>query len=175
MSKKIIIISGKQFCGKDTLAKLIRETYPNFKRIGLGDAIKIEYGEQKGLTFEEIEQNKPMYRADLQALGNLRRTQDVDYWIKKTISLPDDIIVPDVRVQREYDYFKSANAFKIRVNASKEVRSKRGTLAAENDITETALDQITDWDLVINNNGTYEELIENSQKALTEIKEYFAL
>ena len=44
MDRKIIIVSGKQFSGKDTVAKIFLELLPDFKRIGLGDAIKIEYG-----------------------------------------------------------------------------------------------------------------------------------
>ncbi len=175
MDKKIIVISGKQYCGKDTLAKILLNKFSNFNRIGLGDGIKIEYGEQNGLSFEEIEQNKAVYRADLQALGMKRRAEDEDYWIKKVIALPQDIIVPDIRVQKEYDYFKAAKAFKIRVNASAESRSKRGTIVSENDITETALDGIADWDLVIENEGTYEELLQNSQIAIEKIKEYFNL
>ena len=58
MTKKIIILSGKQFSGKDTVAKFLLEFMPDFKRIGLGDAIKLEYGKQKGLTFEEIWKQK---------------------------------------------------------------------------------------------------------------------
>ena len=83
MADKIIILSGKQYSGKDTAAKILLQNLTGFKRIGLGDAIKIEYGEQKGLTFDEIEQNKAIYRQDLINLGNKRRSEDKDYWIKK--------------------------------------------------------------------------------------------
>ena len=44
--KNIIVISGKQYSGKDTLAKILLEKLPDFKRIGIGDAIKIEYGKR---------------------------------------------------------------------------------------------------------------------------------
>lgn len=175
MKKKIIVLSGKQFCGKDTVAKIILENFKNFTRIGLGDAIKLEYGEKIGLTLEEVEKNKATYRADLQALGNKRREEDSAYWIKKIITLPQDIIVPDIRVQQEYDYFNEAGAFKIRVEASKDARAKRGILAAENDITETALDNITEWDHIIENNGTYEELLAKTENLLEKIKLYFSL
>ena len=175
MKKKIIVLSGKQFCGKDTVAKILLQNFTNFTRIGLGDAIKLEYGEKIGLSLEEVEQNKSQYRADLQALGNKRRAEDSAYWIKKIITLPQDIIVPDIRVQQEYDYFKNAGAYKIRVEASAESRSKRGTLAAENDITETALDNITDWNYVISNEGTYEELLEKTGELIQSIKDYFNL
>ena len=110
MAEKIIILSGKQYCGKDTVAKILLQNLTDFKRIGLGDAIKLEYGEQKGLSFEEIEKNKYLYRQDLINLGNQRRSEDKDYWIKKVIHLPGNIIVPDVRVKRELEFFKEANA-----------------------------------------------------------------
>lgn len=173
MNKKIIVLSGKQFCGKDTVAKILLSEFKNFKRIGLGDAIKIEFGEKNNLTFEEVETNKSNFRAELQALGNSKRKLDSNYWIKKIIDMPDDIIVPDIRVQAEYDYFNEAGAFKIRVNASSANRSKRGTLSAENDITETALDNITDWNYIISNDGTYEDLLNNIKPLLKEIKKYF--
>ena len=158
MADKIIVFSGKQYSGKDTAAKIILEILTNFKRIGLGDAIKIEYSEKTGISFEEIEKNKHLYRQDLINLGNARRSEDKDYWIKKVIKMPGNIIVPDVRVKRELEFFKEVNAFTIRVEASRETRMKRGTLVGETDITEIDLDDITDWDAVISNDSSYENL-----------------
>ena len=172
MAEQIIILSGKQYSGKDTVAKILLENLTNFKRIGLGDAIKIEYGEQKGLSFEEIEQNKAQYRQDLINLGNKRRSEDKDYWIKKVIKMPGNIIVPDVRVKRELEFFKEANAFTIRVEASRETRSQRGQLVGETDVTEVDLDDIKDWDYVIENNSTYENLQAKSIELAKEIKSF---
>lgn len=73
MADKIIILSGKQYSGKDTVAKILLQNLTDFKRIGLGDAIKIEYSEKTGIPFEEIEKNKHIYRQDLINLGNQRR------------------------------------------------------------------------------------------------------
>ena len=170
MAKKIIIISGKQYSGKDTVAKILLENLTDFKRIGLGDAIKLEYGETHGLTFEEIEKNKAQYRQGLIDLGNKRRSEDKDYWIKKVVSLDGNIIVPDVRVKRELEIFKQAKAFTIRVEASRETRSSRGTLVGETDVTEVDLDEINDWDAVIENNDTYEKLQAESIKLAEKIK-----
>ena len=169
MADKIIILSGKQYSGKDTVAKILLQNLTNFKRIGLGDAIKIEYGEQKGLSFEEIEQNKAQYRQDLINLGNKRRSEDKDYWIKKVIKMPGNIIVPDVRVKRELEFFKEANAITIRVEASRETRAARGKLVGETDVTEVDLDNIKDWDYVIHNDSTYENLQAETIKLAKEI------
>lgn len=171
MAEKIIILSGKQFCGKDTVAKILLEDLTDFKRIGLGDAIKLEYGEKKGLTLEEIEKNKSVYRPDLIELGNYRRSQDSDYWIKKVIAQEGNIVVPDVRLQRELEFFKVANAFKIRVECDRNNRALRGTLKSEDDLTETDLDSVKEWDYVIENNSSYEDLAEESKKLTAKIKQ----
>lgn len=171
MTKKIIVLSGKQFSGKDTVAKFLLEKMATFKRIGLGDAIKIEYGKQKGLSFEEIEKNKSHYRADLIALGNWGRAQSPDFWLKKIIEQDENVIVPDLRMPYELKVFKENNAISIRVEAPRENRSLRGTLSNENDDTETLLDSITDWDYIIQNNGTLEELKEKAYKLADELNQ----
>lgn len=158
MSKRIIALSGKQFSGKDTVAKILLEKLTSFSRVGIGDAIKIEYGKQKGLTFEQIEENKAQYRADLIELGNKGRAISPLYWLEKIIALDYDVMVPDLRVPDELQILKEAGAITIRVEASKEARALRGTLVKEDDPTETSLDGRTDWDFVINNDSTYDEL-----------------
>ena len=159
MADKIIIFSGKQFSGKDTAAKIMLEEMPEYRRCAMGDIIKLTYGKEKGLTYEEIEKNKPIYRQDLINLGNWGRAQDPDYWLKKIIEQDGNIIVTDVRVPHEYEVFKNAGAIAIRVEATRENRIQRGgELVGENDITETGLDNIKDWDYVIDNNSDYEFL-----------------
>ena len=56
----------------------------------------------------------------------------------------------------EYEVFKSAGAISIRIESTREVRASRGTLVGEDDITEVGLDNITDWDYVIENNSDYD-------------------
>ena len=108
MAEKIIIFSGKQYSGKDTVAKIMLAEMKDYKRCAMGDIIKLTYGEQKGLTYEEIEKNKPLYRQDLINLGNWGRAQDPDYWLKKIIKQDGNIMVTDVRVPHEYEVFKNA-------------------------------------------------------------------
>ncbi len=170
MADKIIIFSGKQYSGKDTAAKIMLEEMKDYRRCAMGDIIKITYGKEKNLTYEEIEKNKPLYRQDLINLGNWGREQDPDYWLKKILEQEGNIIVTDVRVPHEYEVFKNAGAITIRVEATRETRSQRGTLIGENDITETGLDNIKDWDYVIDNNEDYETLKNKVKKIIQEIK-----
>ena len=170
MADNIIIFSGKQYAGKDTAAKIMLDKMPNYRRCAMGDIIKLTYGAQKGLTYDEIEKNKAKYRSDLIVLGNWGREQDPDYWLKKIIKQKGNIIVTDVRVPHEYEVFKSAGAITIRVEATRETRAKRGQLVGENDITEVGLDNEKNWDYIIDNNSTYEHLKSQVEKIIDEIK-----
>ena len=158
MADKIIIFSGKQYSGKDTAAKILLDNIPNYRRCAMGDIIKLTYGKQKGLTYEQIESDKSLYRADLIELGNWGRAQHPDYWLNKIIAQEGNIVVTDVRVPHEYEIFKAAGAITIRIEASREVRALRGELVGEDHITEVGLDNIKDWDFVVDNNSDYDNL-----------------
>lgn len=170
MADRIIIFSGKQYSGKDTAAKIMLAEMPDFRRCAMGDIIKLTYGKEKGLTYEEIEKNKPLYRQDLIDLGNWGRLQSPDYWLNKIVEQDGNIIVTDVRVPHEYEIFKKAGAISIRVEATRETRAQRGELIGETDITEVGLDHIADWDYVIDNNSDYETLKEEVLKIVKELK-----
>lgn len=171
MANRIVIFSGKQFSGKDTLAKIMLERMPTFRRFAMGDVIKDTFAKQKGLTVAEIEANKPFYRPELIKLGDWGRAQDPDFWLKKIISQDGDIFVTDVRKQHEYDVFKAAGAKSIRVESPREMRAQRGQLVNENDLTETELDNVKDWDFVVHNDAGLNELKEKAMhiiQALTQ-------
>lgn len=170
MADKIIIFSGKQYSGKDTAAKIVLDRLSKYKRCAIGDIIKITFGKQHNLTYEEIEANKPKYRAGLIELGNLGRAKDPNYWLKKILEQDGNIIVTDVRVPHEYEIFKNAGAITIRIEADRNIREARGgKLVGEDDITETGLDDITDWDFVIDNNSDYETLVQNVEKIINQL------
>ena len=165
MADNIIIFSGKQYSGKDTAAKILMNVLGDYRRCAMGDIIKIEYARQHGITYEEIENNKPLYRQGLIDLGNWGRSQSPDYWIKKIIEQQGNIVVTDVRIKHEYEVFRSAGAKSIRIEASRAVREARGgKLVGEEDVTEVDLDNIQDWDFLIDNNKDYETLVQNVLK-----------
>ena len=170
MANKIITFSGKQYSGKDTAAKILLEKMPDFRRCAMGDIIKIEYGKLNNLTYDEIEANKVKYRQGLIDLGNWGRSQSPDYWLEKIIEQEGCIVVTDVRIRHEYEVFKKAGAITIRVEAKREIREARGgQLIGEDDVTEVDLDNIQDWDFVIDNNKDYETLKEQVLKIIQKI------
>ena len=168
----IIIFSGKQYSGKDTAAKILMDAMPDFRRCAMGDIIKIEYAKEHGLSYEEIEANKAQYRQGLIDLGNWGRSQSPDYWLNKIIAQKGNIVVTDVRIMHEYEVFKSAGAISIRVEASRDIREQRGgKLIGEDDVTEVDLDNIKDWDFVIDNNSDYENLKQKVLQIVEQIKD----
>lgn len=173
MAQRIIIFSGKQYSGKDTLAAIMLEKMPEFRRFAMGDIIKLTYGAQHGLTLNEIEADKSKYRPGLIKLGNWGRSQSPDYWLEKIIEQDGNIFVTDVRMRHEYEVFKSAGAISIRIEASRETRAARGELVNENDITETELDNITDWDYIVHNDSGLDELKSIAARLVKEIKNEF--
>lgn len=171
MADNIIIFSGKQYSGKDTAAKILMSVLPEYKRCAMGDIIKIEYAKKHDITYEEIEKNKPMYRQGLIDLGNWGRRQSPDYWIEKIIEQKGNIVVTDVRIKHEYEVFKSAGAKSVRIEAERAVRESRGgKLVGEDDVTEVDLDNIRDWDFLIDNNKDYETLKQNVLKIVEQLR-----
>ncbi len=171
--KKIIVFSGKQFSGKDTIAKILLDNFHSFKRIGIADSIKLKYSEQKGISLDEIEKNKSLYRQDLISLGNWGRSQDPDYWLNSIINYDGNTIVTDVRKKHELEILRKNNAFTIRVESNLLSRQQRGTITSANDNTETELDSVSDWDYVIYNNDSYEKLLYNTNFLISAIKNKF--
>lgn len=170
MADRIIIFSGKQYSGKDTAAKILMEAMPEFRRCAMGDIIKIEYAKKHGITFEAIEADKPKYRQGLIDLGNWGRAQNPDYWLEKIVAQEGNIVVTDVRIKHEYEVFKKAGAISIRIEADRNIREARGgKLIGEDDITEVDLDNIQDWDFLIDNNTDYETLRKNVLKIVEKL------
>lgn len=154
----IIGISGKQYTGKDFLAHLLLKHLPDFQQIPIALAIKQAYAQQHGLTLAELEANKAEHRPGLIALGNWGREQNPDYWLKQVLSQPGKKIISDVRLKHEYSLLREQDAFLIRVNADHAIRAQRGNIVSETDPTECELDSVTDWDLIVTNNGSISDL-----------------
>ena len=88
----------------------------------------------------------------------------------------DKIIVPDIRVLDEVNFFKEKNAFLVRIESNIESRKTRGIIVNENDNTETNLDNYKNWDFIVYNNSDLEHLnkeadmlLEKFQKHIEEI------
>jgi phosphomevalonate kinase len=154
----IIAIAGKQRSGKDALASLILQAFPQLEARSFAAAIKQALAQELGIKVQAIEENKARYRPMLIALGQQKRKQHQDYWIHATFAPPlaagkQGCIITDLRLNRELEAVQYYQALLMRVEASPQHRSQRGALVAQNDPTETELDTFTDWHLTIRNEG----------------------
>jgi len=103
-------------------------------------------------------------RTFLQLLGTAVRNEiHPDFWVRALMHQISKrkgvILIPDVRFPNEAQAIKDKGGFLIRIE-------RLGAGAGEH-ISETALDDYEGWDLVIDNNGTLEDLY-NKVKFLIE-------
>ena len=105
-NRKIIVIAGKQYSGKDTLAELLQEQLPGFEIAPIARGLKEEFAKIKHITTHELEMNKPIYRAELITLSNKHRDKDPDCWLKRVLSKEGNLIVSDLRLKHELETFK---------------------------------------------------------------------
>lgn len=131
----IIVLIGKARSGKDTFAKIAKELYPSTVRVAFADDIKDMYCKIKGITLEELEANKALYRKDLILCGMLGREMNPDTWVirtlKKTTAYADYMhVITDCRFNNELakirTYFKGNPIYVVRVMTSDKTLIARG-------------------------------------------------
>ncbi len=174
---KIYVICGKARHGKDTTALAIKKAYKDKKVINLSYGSYIKEFAKNISDWDGRDETKP--RELLQHLGTevIRNKIDKDFFIKRlcndirvysyyfdviTISdarFPDEIITPK-------KLFDDVIAIKvIRNNFDTNLTNEE-----QKHSTETALDDFNDYDYVIENNGTIDELEEKVMEVVKEVE-----
>lgn len=169
----IIGLSGKPRSGKDTVARMFQVLLPGIRRIGFSYAIKDEFDKENGTNTRFNEKEKDKYRLGLQELGNRRRQEDPNYWVLKVINTPPPLLIKDVRFPLEANMVKEKGGFLVRIESDEAILKKRlgvyfaETIQHEN---EKKLDHYTNWDFVIKNNGSLQDLEQQVRKIVEVIK-----
>jgi phosphomevalonate kinase len=178
----IIGIAGKQFAGKDEITRYLLNQLAGFQQSPIAGAIKHVYAQQHGLTLTELEANKAHHRPGLIELGNWGRQQDINYWLHQALERYPQVnsgikglIISDVRLPHEAETIRQQGGVLIRVEANRTIRQQRGTLMSENDPTETALDDYPHWHTTITNNHGLDELHQQLDNLLPQLRHYFDL
>lgn len=171
---KLILISGKAQHGKDTTASIIKGIL-NSKRpdirvkiAHLGDLLKYMCREYAGWDGNKDKTGRTL----LQRYGtDVIRNDNPTYWvdfmadvIKWFSDCWDFFIIPDIRFKNEVNKLDGDDTIKIRV-----VRPGFDNGLSEeqrNHISETDLDDYTDWSYVISNDSTLLDLHNTVEKML---------
>lgn len=162
---KIFLISGKARHGKDTVAEYIRDYYKDKDVINNSYAYYMKDYAKRITGWDGSDDNKP--REFLQQFGtNLVRNQIDEYFFNNRMIEDlkvfdyffDVVTISDGRLPSEIDMIRDNfdNVFVVRVNRpdfdnglTEEQKKHR---------TEVALDDYKNYDYVISNDGTLEEL-----------------
>jgi cytidylate kinase len=174
---KIIMVSGKARHGKDTICDFIREYYNDrgLKTLNLQYSSYIKEYAKKISGWDGSDDTKP--RELLQQLGTevIRNKIDPLFFVKRIIGdirvysyFFDLITISDGRAKVEIDIPKKElnNVIAIRINRPNFDNGL--TEEQKNHFTEIDLDDYDNYDYVIENDGTIEEL---KKKVLDIIKE----
>lgn len=163
----VLILSGKRKSGKDHVASklLIKFGEEIAAIIRLSGPLKSEYAKSHNLDYETLlspATYKEDHRADMILFGEKKRQEDSSYWCRLATDMPwitskKIWIVSDARRITDLEYFRRfPHVITIRVVADEETRKKRGyrfEAGIDDSESECGLDQVTDWDYVLQNNS----------------------
>jgi hypothetical protein len=174
----IIGLGYKARAGKDTIADYLVKNH-RFKKIAFADALKRGCMEIFGLTHEQCYGDlkevvddfwKATPRYILQKVGTecLRNGYDPDIWIKsvqKAVTNGERWVISDVRFINEARAVSMWGGSVVRVD-----RSVAGaTGGVERHASEVELDSYNDWDVIIKNNGTFQELYDRVDQVMKNV------
>jgi phosphomevalonate kinase len=177
----IIGLSGKKLSGKDTVYELAADICDKSTRIGrvaFADPLKQEVSEITGMTCKFIEENKSDFRELLQVWGTefRRRFNGNDYWINKMGKIIeqsegylDMLFITDIRFKNEADYIKAVGGKLVRVERRQyDYDSYPGPIDTHS--TEKDMDDYSQFDYVLNNDKTIDELANSVRDMLGVLK-----
>jgi len=166
--KIVLLFSGKRKSGKDHITDLLASRLgEQAKIIRLSGPLKECYAKEKGLDFEEMLSSgsyKEQHRLAMIKWSEEIRNADYTFFCKAAIEKyeADNFpvwIVSDCRRESDLRYFSENfgdRVKRVRIVADDKVREERGwvfTPQVDDQESECGLDRVSDWDLVIQNNG----------------------
>lgn len=162
----IYLICGKAGSGKTKVANIIHQKIKKSVISNLSKYIKLFALEMT--NWDGTDENKP--RTFLQNMGDKLRAID-EYFLPKRMTEDikiyqeyyDTLIISDVRLIKEIEYFKNNPRLNTKTIYVKSPKSYRNlTLQEQQHLTETELDTYNKFDYIIENdeNNNLEEIIE---------------
>ena len=192
MSKKelnypvIIALSGKKGSGKDTVANMLEYYFKDYHhqrlhKVAFADPVReiasIIASTPQVHFIDRYWKEQPVSSSDkrspreyLRLVGqSLKSALGSDVWIRVMDTRvftfnTKNCVITDVRFRNELDYVKEKGAFLIKI--------ERDGCEGDDDVSETEMDGFKDeeFDLIIKNNGTREELSETISNFVKNLK-----
>ncbi len=158
-----ILLSGKMGVGKTTVAELIMDSLADSNRTAMRESFATGVKETaKTMGWNDVKDE--VGRKLLQDVGMKGRNNNPNLWVDQVIDrvqekqmfIPDIIVIDDWRFPNEADRLKELgfDIYKVRIESS-----VRGEPSSH--ISETSLDNYTDFDVYIYNDDTKEKLAES--------------
>lgn len=173
LSSLLIGLSGKPRSGKDTVATMLEQAFPGIHRTNFSHAIADEYDAMHGTNTRHDEEEKVKHRHGFGSLANKRREEDPHYWVHRTLDKPKPLIVAGVRGVGEAEAIRQQGGILIKVEISPEkLQERMGHHYHDpaHHVAEHHLDGFTDWDYVIENNGSLADLSQKVEEVIADIK-----
>jgi len=159
--EKLFVLAGKARSGKDTTADIIEKYYKDKKIVRLMYAAPVKNYAKIISNWDGSEKDKP--RDLLQEIAVNSRKINPGYTIRRMeedINILkeyfDIIIITDTRMLDEITMPKEK--FKETITIKLERKNIKLSEKQKNNITETALDNYNDYNYIVLNNGSLEEL-----------------
>lgn len=169
--EKLFILAGKARSGKDTTADIIEKYYKGKKTVRLMYAKWLKEYAMIISDWNGSDETKP--RTLLQEIGTKSRQINPGYTTRRMQedinvlkNYFDIIIITDSRMPEELMMPKEAFKEAITMKLVREKFENELSQKEKNNITETALDEFNDYDYIVENNGTIEQLEEKINKIL---------
>ena len=174
----IFIVCGKARSGKSTAASMIREYYElkNKKTVNLMYSETLKNYVKKICNWDGNERTKP--RTMLQKLGTdyIRNQIDINFFVKRMMEdleiydkFFDIITISDARFQNEIDTPKQKYTV-ITIKIETKRINNELTQIEKQHLSECSLEEYHDYQYIIENNGTIEELKEKIETILEEVE-----
>lgn len=164
----IIGLTGHKGCGKTTIANYLVESH-NFREVTFATKLKkvcqilYDFSDQQltdPVLKETVDQRHGFSpRQAFQEIGDLFRAKKSSFWIDYAgfdQMTEERLVISDIRFPNEAEYLRrlgQKTGQPVRL-----IKITRDGLLADGHISETAMETFTDYDAVVENNGTVAEV-----------------
>ncbi|CAH8463414.1 unnamed protein product [Schistosoma turkestanicum] len=188
-----IVFSGKRKSGKDytvnRLANLLQYSHLSYLIVRISEPIKSYFAEHYGLNLSELlssNEYKENYRKQMIDWMEQEIKQDPYTFTRKSLLQsverngipPDIIIISDARRMNDVEYFIKtfgrSKCLLIRIVTPIETRIERGWSyvdGVDNATSECGLDEFTNWDYIVSNDGNENTFVNHLNDIVARIKQ----